>query len=50
MRISLHKILEETLGIGKINNKEDLLKLLDDKERIAEAVKAIKEVGENNAL
>ena len=42
MRISLHKILEETLGIGKINSKEELEELLKDEKRIAEAVRLIK--------
>lgn len=42
-KISLHRILEETLGIGKIKNKEDLKKLLADRPRLEAAAKAIRE-------
>lgn len=44
-KISLHKEMEEILGIGKIKTKEDLEKLLKDKKRMEEAVRVIKEAG-----
>lgn len=45
MKVSLHKILEEILGISKINTKEELNELLKDKKRLAEVVRIIKLAG-----
>ena len=50
MKISLHRILEETLDLSKIKNKEELEKLLQDDKRLKEAVRAIKEVSKASEL
>ena len=44
-KISLHRLFEDVLGIGKMNRKEQLEELLADDERLDEVVRIIQESG-----
>ena len=44
MKIPLHRLLEEKLGISKIKSKEELEKLLKDEKKLQEVVDAINNV------